>query len=52
MSNYSKTMTEIYRDSLKNKTLTVVTIEVSGGDNFYNFKHLYNFVRHRANPTA
>ncbi|KAH9389246.1 hypothetical protein TYRP_008603, partial [Tyrophagus putrescentiae] len=27
MSNYSKTMTEIYRDSLKNKTLTVVTIE-------------------------
>lgn len=26
MSNYTKAMTEIYRDTLKNKTLTVVTI--------------------------
>lgn len=29
MSNYTKAMTEIYRDTLKNKTLTVVTILVS-----------------------
>ena len=28
MSNYTKAMTEIYRDTLKNKTLTVVTIKV------------------------
>lgn len=28
MSNYTKAMTEIYRDTLKNKTLTVVTILV------------------------
>lgn len=28
MSNYTKAMTEIYRESLRNKTLTIVTIEV------------------------
>lgn len=28
MSNYTKAMTEIYRESLRNKTLTIVTIAV------------------------
>lgn len=28
MSNYTKAMTEIYRESLRNKTLTIVTIGV------------------------
>lgn len=29
MSNYTKAMTEIYRESLRNKTLTIVTIGVN-----------------------
>lgn len=51
MSNYTKAMTEIYRDTLKNKTLTVVTLKVSHPETGI-WCHFSTFISLRANRTV